>query len=88
MDSILDVAWKDEFVLDLLKKLGAAEKIKKEEPYLWKYFDSSLHLSSRIALDCIEEGKLFRLAKSYTGESAPNYSVSEIVRFVAASASP
>lgn len=82
LDSIADLAWQNAHIRDIFKSLHAAQTIRRQEPYLWDFYDSSLQLSSRLALDSIEDGKLSLLAKSYIGQRLPEYSVTEFIRSV------
>lgn len=41
-----------------LETCKAAQFIKKQEPFIWDYFDTSLQVNSRLAIAFLEEKKL------------------------------
>lgn len=42
----------------LLETCKAAQFIRMQEPFIWDYFDTSLQISSRLAITFLEEKKL------------------------------
>lgn len=62
---ILSINYAD--FLETFKTLKVAESIRKQEAYMWDFCSQSLVLTSRTALACLQETRLFKLMSSYVG---------------------
>lgn len=63
--------------------MGAASILRSEEAYLWDYCDTSLHISSRLALACAAGEKAYDLVvKLRHMEEYDGKSFAEFLRFV------
>lgn len=79
LDVIISLAGKSDFFLELLREVNAAEVIKGEEINVWKFYDTSVQINSRMALTCVQDGKLFQLLKEY---KAPAYTGTSLTAFI------
>ena len=62
LDGIIDLVLLDKHLLSFLRSLQAAKTLAKQEVYIWDFCDMSVQISSRLALVCLQEQKLFRIA--------------------------
>lgn len=61
LDRIVDLTINNPYLLEMLKSLDTANILRSEEPFLWDYCDTSLHISSRLALACAQEEEAYKL---------------------------
>lgn len=67
LDKITRLSFESKKCLTFLKSVGAAQVIKDQELYVWDYCDTSLRLSSRIALSCLSNDDAYTVARQYCG---------------------
>lgn len=65
---MFELAMWDKNLLAFLKELNALKVIKQQEPYIWDFCDSSVQISSRLVLACVQEQEIFHLVKDYRKE--------------------
>lgn len=77
LDGITHCAWND-YTRELLMEANAADVLKLQEAYIYDFCSESVQIASRMALTCIQEGRLFGLVKRF--ELSKDATVMDFIR--------